>query len=178
MITKWWKKILEYLPVSITNMSYGPQIKNIDGVTRFLFSRTGKTPWLQTNVYFNTSGSDGFRVGMGATPPTDQDYALDSVITAGLTGRVVSDTPPATRDANGNVVSSWILTLQNTSSSDITVSEVGYYGNQSCSNTDGGVSSNQLVMYFRDVLNNPVTIAAGDTVAINVHMKVFDSDNA
>lgn len=178
MITKWWEKILEYLPVSITNASYGPQIKNIDGVTRFLFSRSSMTPWIQNNIYFNTNGNDGFRVGAGATAPTDQDYALDSVITSGLTGSVSAGNPPATRDANGNVVSNRVLTLQNTSASDITVSEVGYYGNQSCYETEGGAASNKLVMYFRDVLNNPVTIAAGDTVAINIHIKVFDSDNA
>lgn len=174
MITKWYKEILKYLPISMQNMSYGPQIKMIDGTTVHVFSRgdTSSLPWLSKNFYPHTSYGDGFRVGTGTTQPTEQDYSLESVITSGLSGSV---TGSSNRNADGNIDTTFQITLSNTSSAAITVGEIGYYGKQSCYATEGGASSSLFVMYHRAVLNSPVTINPGESAIINFHVTAVES---
>lgn len=177
MITKWYKEILKYLPISMQNMTYGPQIKTINGTTVHVFSRgtTSNLPWLEKNFYLDasySSYSNGFRVGTGTTPPTEQDYSLESVITSGLSGSVNGS---SNRNADGNVDTMFQITLSNTSSAAITVGEIGYYGAQWGYATEGGASSNHSVMYHRAVLNSPVTINPGESAIINFHVTAVES---
>ena len=121
-------------------------------------------------ISFGDSASTGngyIIIGSGSTPATENDYALESRITSGLS--VVSYTPSKETDANGNVIKRFDFTLQNTSGSDITIAEVGirYYiqGYRTGAGTTGS-TKNGFILFERTVLSTPVTIAAGDAAAI------------
>lgn len=176
MLTKWYKEILKYLPVSNSDMKYGPQIKCTDGVNRYLYSKTNNSclPWLSTSIYTYNATGNGFRVGSGTTAPTENDYALESVITSGITGS--GSTSVIHRNSDGNIEIVFALSIKNSSSSDVTIGEVGYYGVQICGTQEGSSSNNQyMVMYHRAVLNSPVTIHPGDTAVINFRVIANES---
>lgn len=114
----------------------------------------------QRNFTLKISGgfSPGIIVGSGTTPPTIDDYKLESMITAGLSASVV---------AQGTDSYIRILTITNTSDHDITISEIGTLGvgyyNQSTSFP---------MLVDRTVLDTPVTIPAGGIGKIEYEIKI------
>lgn len=172
MLTKWYKSILKYLPISSSNMAYGPQVKSTDGATRYLKLKgttgnagIGMAPWIVPTVVVVNSSSYGIRLGTGTTAPTENDYSLESVITSGLSASVNSS---SIRNSSGNIETIFAVTVTNTSTSDITIGEIGYYGLQPMHTSEGSAaSSNYAIMYDRTLLNAPVTIGAGDSATIN-----------
>ena len=175
MLTKWYKEILKYIPISAWTMRYGPQIKCIDGTTRHL-TMTGNNSypvWMSDNFSLSATGF-GYKVGNGTTMPNENDYSMESIITAGLTGSVSST---GSRNSDGNVVKLVAITLNNTSSGPITISEVGYYGTMQFVNSEGASSlTNAQVLFSRDLLDTPVTINAGDSAIINYRFIADDDD--
>ena len=101
-------------------------------------------------VATNPSYPQGICVGSGTTPPTYEDYKLESMITSGISGTVKT-----TLDDNNDTV--WTLTITNSSSADITIGEVGYFN----VGFYGAGNSTDYFMYERTVLDTPITIAAG-----------------
>ncbi len=171
MLTKWYKSILKYLPISSSNMAYGPQVKSTDGTIRYLKLKgttgnagIGMVPWIMPTVVVANSSSNGIRLGTGTTAPTENDYALESIIASGMTATVIT----SSARVNGNIETIFAVTVTNTSTSDITIGEIGYYGVQPMYTSEGSTaSSNSTIMYDRTLLNAPVTIGAGDSATIN-----------
>lgn len=108
----------------------------------------------------------GIAVGSGDTPATEDDYTIESLITA-LTGSVASS---IYYDAtNFRYVSRYQITLNNATESDIVVKEVAKFVNAYTSTTRGATTTSNMksIMIDRTVLDTPVTVAAGESALIN-----------
>lgn len=92
----------------------------------------------------------GILLGSGTTPPTIDDYKMESLISSGF-----STTVGVSLDDNNDAVH--IITVTNTSDGDIVVGEVGYSGVA----YSGAGSGMYIVLMDRTVLDSPVTIPAG-----------------
>lgn len=101
-------------------------------------------------VQISTSYPKGICVGSGVTPPTADDYKLESMITSDFSSVIAT-----TLDANNDTV--WTITITNTSSEDMTIGEVGYanFGYY------GAGTSSDYFLFDRTVLDEPLIIPAG-----------------
>lgn len=158
-----------------------------------LGNNTGPAAFLQaktlegTNIYLgplftmfphNVSKDVGFSVyskgillGTGITPPTENDYRMDTLITSGLKAGNVSSVYNV--DDNGNPYMVMIFTLSNTTNADIVVSEVGYAQTVCSTRAYGGIASNNnhMVLFDRTLLNTPVTVPANGDAVIEYAIK-------
>ena len=181
MITKQGKIAAQMALVMHNDRRNGVLVKDTTGADVYYFGRANSNAW-PSNGYSGTgtinianpstnSAAVGVYVGSGTTSPTENDYTLETPITSGLSGTMrvqYSDT----LDNDGNPQLVQVLTLRNTSSSDITVSEVGWIAKGLCdasNNTASGSGKNLL--FDRTVLNSPVTIPAGESAAITYTIK-------
>lgn len=101
----------------------------------------------------------GIYFGRGTTPPTENNYRMEDVITTGLsfTTQGVKTTKP---NAGVYVVENTFI-VRNTASEEITISEIG------CIGLAGKSSSKKYYcLYERQVLDTPVTIAPGESKLI------------
>lgn len=113
-----------------------------------------------SNGYFTTYG---FCLGRGATPATKADYALEDMITSGLSCITYST---ATNWYDDGAEKIWSYTMQNTSDADITIREIGKIGQFYSGNTA------YHVMVDRTVLDTPITIPAGETKVLSHSIRI------
>lgn len=106
------------------------------------------SPFL-TNVTFNPYG--GILIGTGTTPPTLDDYQMESQIKSGMTA-----SNSRGFDENGNPYT--IITLTNSSDKAIKVGEIGVVGS---GYYNAGSSGSKHVLLDRTVLDSPITIEPG-----------------
>lgn len=108
-------------------------------------------------AYFNPSAR-GIAFGSGTTPPQKTDYKLENHITTGLTYSGNN-----TNKTDG--VANWVQTVQNTSTAQITITEVGLF-----SNFDAQIGFNTFLL-TRTVLDTPVVLQPNEvktfTIAID-----------
>ena len=99
----------------------------------------------------STAKYSGIYLGTGTTPPQKSDYKLEAVIASGLSisngRRLFLD------EGNGKYSYSAQAVVKNTSGADITITEMGYYGYLSVG----------AILFERRVLDNPITIKAGES---------------
>ncbi len=110
----------------------------------------------QPNYENWTSTSNFIQFGTGSTAANYEDYQLESPITSGLTLVQANGTltAPSAFDAVTHKYSSTrTFTLNNTSDSPITISELGIF---SCS-----------CLVYREVLGSPITIDPGESVTVS-----------
>ena len=104
----------------------------------------------------------GVFFGSGTTPPTKDDYDLESMITTGL---AITNTGTSTKDKGNGVYSveaSYVL--RNTSAATITVSEMGTFGEVHFkTNSDYHA---YRILFERQVLEEPVIIQPGESKLI------------
>lgn len=110
------------------------------------YSETG------SGVYYNLFGR-GIVFGSGTTPPQKTDYKLNNHITTGLTYNNNSTS------TNNNVVS-WVQTVQNTSTEQITITEVGLFSAYS--------DSQPTLLLTRTVLDNPVILQPNEVKTFTI----------
>lgn len=103
----------------------------------------------ETDVVFN-SGAAGIVLGSGNTPPTIDDYCLESMITSGLSPKTI-----ISNDENGDL--KYTITMTNTSQNPITIGEVGI---MSKVYTGANTNTSNIVLMERTVLEEPITIPA------------------
>ena len=164
MVTNNFKKIQNCFLISSTagSVPFAYPLVNTDGNT------------VNFNFHYGSRGEDGFpysivsqapttycgryfRFGSGTTPANATDYNLETPITDSSLTRTVS----IVSDYSNNTYSlECTFTLTNTTSSDITISEIGYfikifYSNQS--------SNNYLI---ERTVFDPITIPAGEMAMI------------
>lgn len=97
----------------------------------------------------------GIAFGSGTTPPQKTNYKLENHITSGLTysGNNTSQT---------NKVVNWVQTVQNTSTEQITITEVGLF-------TKGSTSdSYATTLLTRTVLDTPVVLQPNDVKTFTI----------
>ena len=102
--------------------------------------------------YFNMYRR-GIAFGSGTTPPQKTDYKLNNYITTGLTysGNNTNQT---------NKVVNWVQTVQNTSTEQITITEVGLFTRYS--------SSCVVTLLTRTVLDNPVVLQPNEVKTFTI----------
>lgn len=100
----------------------------------------------------------GIAFGSGTTPPQKTDYKLENHITTGLTYSGNN-----TNQTDGIV--NWVQTVQNTSTAQITITEVGLFS--SLNYTDAG---NKTVLLTRTVLDTPVVLQPNEVKTFTITM--------
>lgn len=136
---------------------------------------------VSVNSYLATGTglTSGIAVGSGTTPPTEDDYRIETPITSGLTfpnGVSVSNSPLSFSkevDANGNQTLNYYIILKNTSSESITISELAFTQNAKLVSTRGTASNLRVaaICLDRTLLDTPVTIAPGELGSIRYSLK-------
>lgn len=138
------------------------QIKTTENLTRYYKNRNSfPTSW---DLTFRANEGDvrntGFYVGTGDTPPTDEDYFLESYLhTSTLSGRIESnymDINPSTGRYRRNFN---IAITNNMSSTNLVIKEVGYVGSVLVQNPDYQDDIQTVcILIDRTVLNSSLVI--------------------
>lgn len=112
-------------------------------------------------TYNNTAG---FYIGSGTNPPAATDYCLQSRITSGFS----ASTTKSFVDDNGTPTLQVIMTITNTSASDLTIAEIGHFRIMKATPTQysGSSSRNDAYMTERNVLATPIVLAPNDYTTI------------
>ncbi len=101
-------------------------------------------------------------VGSGSTPATIDDYALENDITSSFANMGNATTlTPGVVDGKACMIYSFIITGTNATANTLTISEVGLYKTAQYAS-----ESNMNILHVREVLNTPVTVAAGASFSI------------
>lgn len=106
----------------------------------------------------NYDGMGGLIIGTGTTPPTVNDYDLENQIISGFSATTNFPRVGNSADVNNICDSRKLvatLTVTNTSSEDLVISELGYIR--------GSSSNSKQALYDRIVFDTPVTIAPNET---------------
>lgn len=114
-----------------------------------------------SNGYFGDEGSHygympferGIAFGSGTTPPQKTDYKLENPITTGLTYSG-NNTNQADR------VTNWVQTVQNTSTAQITITEVGLFSR--------GYIGKLSFLLTRTVLDTPVVLQPNEVKTFTI----------
>lgn len=115
--------------------------------------------------------------GSGSTPPTENDTDVESLIT-GITASYSSRTNPPVLVDGEKVYRYLDYTITNNGSSSITIREVCFYlvvlaGGSAIGDTISRQSSNYgNILFSRSLLDNPVTIAAGESGIVRVKFEL------
>lgn len=145
------------------------EFKTVDNTTKYISNNIGSGiyPYSLTTTLRLTNSQTGIYVGSGTTQPTENDNALENMITSGLTGSISQI--QSFNDETQKYSLEITIALTNISSSDITVNELGLaqYLNASATkgDTTSGVSS-YIFLIDRTVLDEAVTIPASGTKTI------------
>lgn len=115
------------------------------------------------DLYSDTAGTDsrfapfyrGIAFGSGTTPPQKTDYKLENHITTGLTYSGEN-----TNQIDG--ICNWVQTVQNTSTAQITITEVGLFSRYPGS---GAVTTYLLT---RTVLDTPVVLQPNEVKTFTI----------
>lgn len=143
----------------------GWTMKNIYGSTVTVNADVSHKGDIGANMHYATCEDPanlygGVYFGRGTTPAARTDYKLESVITSGLTISNVY-TFPQLETVDGKYVWSASYVVKNTSTEDIVISEVGYYGQ-----VGRNSSADYLALMERTVLSTPLTIKPGESKLI------------
>ena len=129
--------------------------------TRFLESSIKS---VSTDLYLDTSDSSlhspfnrGIAFGSGTTPPQKTDYKLENYITTGLTYSGNN-----TNQIDG--IAYWVQTVQNTSTAQITITEVGLFSKYSAYTG----STYSTLLLTRTVLDTPVVLQPNEVKTFTI----------
>lgn len=115
--------------------------------------------------YYYTTDYHGIKVGAGNTSPGIDDYCLESMITSGLSMTVTSVTRSAIDETPSITL---VISVTNTSNSDITIKEIGYQGSVNGTNIKGATSQTTYYpLLDRTLLDSPITIPSNETATIS-----------
>ena len=158
-------------------MSFRRTDGTIDSGNTLFPSRVARTSvyGFMSNVSNNVSHYGGIHVGAGDKDFNVNDHALDSLISGG-TGAGQLNFPSMMNFWRGTYAdNSWTATLEreftNNSGGDVTVKEVGLvYKLRLVANKE------YLYLFARDVLNEAVTIASGESLVVQYEITMDFSD--
>ena len=114
------------------------------------------------------NSSDSYLLfGSGTTTPTLDDYQMEDAFGTDTLQYVSQSTSSTINDETHTFQMIFTNTLRNITSSDITIKEVGYIkGIYTLVNGEGDNVSPVRFLFWREVLETPITIAAGTTKTI------------
>lgn len=167
MITKNFKSVVATLIAAGGAVDLLP-VKTSGGSTYYLSANLTRFPYnVTTNVQISQTMNNGIYLGTGTTPPTENDYRLENVISSssGISGA----TPTVNRriDNDGNIYIEFTFLLSNSTNNDVTVNEIGYFQLFNGGDTQySGVSAQISLMLDRTVLSTPVVVPANGSAAM------------
>lgn len=173
MFTKMFKKLSEIIAIPNNAAGVGYyQFKNVRGDTKYISNYVNNSVYPALAAYgFTTAPTTyGIVLGSGTTQPTENDYQIESPITSGITVSI-NNTHIYENNGSRHIMD---LMVTNTSSSPITISEIGWsvgcYAsksqNQDASYNASNNANNTVFLADRTLLTNPVTIPAKDYAVI------------
>lgn len=167
------KKVL--LTMNNGNTGYIPVVDRGGNNRYMIFGINNTFPASVNNNYADSATSYGIRVGSGNRAESSSDYELQSQITSGLSGSVASNCGV---DNDNNPYVDFVVTLTNTSNSEITIREIGYSQQARVSTSYGSTSlQNTMLLLDRTVLDNEVTIAPNDFAVIDYKLRTIEPSN-
>lgn len=171
MFTKAGKQAIQSMSVWTANnnqfntipMFPSASVRNTQNAERWVSYVNGN---IVNSLSYIANYNSGIHLGSGTTTPTENDYALTSQITSGLTVTTTGITRG--RDSSDRLYMECVLNVTNTSSANITIAEVGLVsGNVVCCNTSSATTAAaNNILIDHTLLTSPVTIAPSDTAAI------------
>ena len=177
MITKNFETIRRFFCCAVATGAGGANLDGVSvvdvtGATKYFrpYSDNSCLPaFLSANFNGYHNSTPGWRFGTGTTPPTENDYQMESLINSGIT---LSNSTATLKLENSVYKVLRVFNIKNTSNASLTISEIGYIGKQYGSAQQKASASEIGVLYFRDVFTSPIVIAAGETVSINIYIEV------
>lgn len=148
----------------ITTMYPVMKVTDTVGTIRDRRSFDNSTAYSLSSDFYSDTGtveiyvpfSRGIAFGSGITPPQKTDYKLENYITTGLT---YSGNNTNLTDGIAN----WVQTVQNTSTAQITITEVGLFSKNSYSGKDYTV-----FLLTRTVLDTPVVLQPNEVKTFTI----------
>lgn len=113
-----------------------------------------------SNTYYYEIG--GVYFGSGATPPTKDDYCLESPVSSD-TIAVSSGAKTQLSQENGQYIFIGDFIVRNKSDSAVNIQELGCFSQPMKSRGSTGLHTYYLCLMERTVLDEPVTIPAGES---------------
>lgn len=175
MITKNFKNLLAMIAES--SGSVKGCVPAIDTTGRPVFLNgafdSGSFPGTRTAGITLTANAAGISVGSGTSTPLDTDYQLESHISSDISLTLTNTVLGC--DEYGSPYVQYNLTVTNTGSSEITISEVGYKQILPCV-YKATLTTNIKTLFFlldRTVLSTPLTLAAGDAGVIQYKITTY-----
>lgn len=134
-------------------LAYAAFRRNPDATQITMEGQGGET--ITESEFWNINANSQYKIaiGSGTTSPKKTDYKLENQITAA----------PASIDMTGGMATASI-TYKNTSSSDKTVTEVGLLTHD----------TSHTWMLARELLENPITVRAGETKSFSITLDFND----
>lgn len=132
-------------------------IKNETGFDESSISSASSDFYSDTsNVSLHAPFNRGIAFGSGTTPPQKTDYKLENYITTGLTYSGNN-----TNQTDG--IANWVQTVQNTSTAQITITEVGLF-----SRFTGTARPYSTLLLTRTVLDTPVVLQPNEVKTFTI----------
>ena len=177
MLTKIFKK---FMLLILERSSADPRglipATGTNGTTYYLMNRFDSSSAFPYAVGYGWRGNDtdyGIVLGTGTTAPTEDDTALESIISGGLSVTVTQRS-----GLKGGVpFVEYNLAINNTGSEPVTISEIGYIQRlYSATVIDGTSGTYHPFLLDRTVMARPVTIPAGETGVIRYTLSTMEAE--
>lgn len=171
MLTRNYRNLMAQMVMAGGHLKSVLASKAIDGSTRYIsnsVSNTSAFPYsVGTALQLGTGA--GISLGTGTTQPTLDDYTMEERITAGLSASVVR----TVGEEDGSPYVVYDLTVTNTSARAVTVTEIGYQQNILSAVSESGSAGNAVHLLDRTLLDEPVTIPAGQYAVIRYKLQTL-----
>ena len=169
----------------LLNMAFNPDTFCMPAPNRYYFNDKASIPGKDYNgddYYFCvrasalstgllssavSANSNGVAFGSGTTPATEDDYTIENQI-LGLTASVSNDNYMSFNSETDSWDITYQYTVNNPGETDVTISEMCRFTTTAKNTTKGSSGSGTTsVLLERIVLDDPVTIPAGEASVIN-----------
>lgn len=167
MFTRNFLNLMSALPQASSTVSGTMPVKDVYGMQYCLSNQHNRFPNAVTEAYTTDAYAAGISLGTGSEEPSENDYNLGSTITSGLSVSIASRTPSFT----GGVSYTYQLSITNTSSNDIVISEIGYKQTCRCAYTYGNTSAfDAIILLDRSLVSPAITLHAGQTCSLRYRL--------
>ena len=149
------------------------QAKDVGGTIRYIADFTAY-PSVVEDTFTLNAADPGISVGSSTTTPTASDYQLGNTITSGLTA-IISATNTVDENDNSSII--FNITITNTSSSNIEISEIGYKQEISASDSLNGTTVTDRVFLLDRSTFDTITLAPNGQAVLNYSLKAAISNS-
>lgn len=160
MVTRNFRNLMAMCLQSSANNYGALSIQDVSGAVRYSVGNF-TFPASRTVTPTLVAATEGISVGVGLTPAKETDYNLEKTLTSGITIQLTKTSLGV--DAPGNPYVEYQITVTNTGSSALTITEVGYKQKLKAALRPGGTSVTDYVFLIdRTVLDAPLVLEGGD----------------